>query len=381
MLEVSFSSQMREFWQRVEAVVGTPLLEEHRKPFLYAHDWFNQRPESPGLTRLRPQATGKPDWRSVLANAVLGNTQQAVAGCLYRRNRLYEMDAAIQRIAAETRVSGVVTQLNTTVAGGDLTALHCEYQDFLILIRRCLDYLARAVGAYFRRECWSFRKLKDELPEWKPKEVAQPIHTALMAREDTFMQFLSEGTDKTIRDRIIHREFVPAGVLNVTPMGVCLVGGGDDLTPSERLMPRIDKYLTDLQDLVRVILASLVDADRGFHAVLPADEYHNFDPKSPVDELLRSEMIKRTRGFWRSDPIVFRTRENRSRLECMICGWSSSAEWSINEGELSVPHKDAEREACQHMVHHRQVTRARLQTQGEVEVSRQEQEDADAKVR
>jgi hypothetical protein len=90
------------------------------------------------------------------------------------------------------------------------------------------------------------------------------------------MQFLSEGTDKTIRDRIIHLEFVSAGCLNVTPIGVYLVGGGDELTSSERLIPRIDKYLTDLQDVVGVVLASLVEADRRFHGLLPADECHNW---------------------------------------------------------------------------------------------------------
>ncbi len=360
MLELSNSSQMLEFWRRVQAVAGSPLGGEHSKPFLYAHNWVNQRPESPGLTRLRPKAVGKPDWRNVLIDAVLANVQQAVAGCHYRRNRLCELDTTIQQIAVETGVSRLVAQTQGTIAGGDLIALHCEYQDFLILVRRCLDYLARAVGAYFKRESWSFRDLKDALPEWKPQEVAQRIHKELMMREDAFMQFLSEGINKTTRDRIVHLEFVPAGYLNVTPWGVYLAGGGEELALSERLMTRIDKYLTDLQSIIWAVLSSLVDADRGYHEAIPADEYHNFDPKSPIDEKLRRQMLERTRRVWGGDPIVSRTRENRSRLECMICGWTSSAEWTMSEGELSAPYKAAEREACQHMADHRKEMRAQL---------------------
>jgi hypothetical protein len=139
-----------------------------------------------------------------------------------------------------------------------------EYQAFVLAVRRCLDYLTRALAAFFQNEYHSFRTFPKLLCQVKPRIVAErlaQVHESYVSR---FAYVLSEGGRKSTRDKISHYEYVPAGTVNLGSRGFVLAGGGERLSLEQEepvlLSSVINQRVADLQECVDAMLNAYVDA-------------------------------------------------------------------------------------------------------------------------
>jgi hypothetical protein len=225
----------------------------------------------------------------------------------------------------------------------------------MLAVRRTLDYLATGIGAYFKREHQSFRALTDRSMEgWKPEKVAAGIHAAISADVSLFAKFLSTGDDKSVRDRITHREFVSAGTLNVTPQGIVLAGGPEALGfgVGGRLLPALEGHLRALESLISKSIDSLVAGDLASFAQPAGERLHVFRAGSDVDDRLREEMRRNTNNQWQDGPFVSECKNNESVWRCMVCSWASPS-WLANGDETSSDYRRAEEAASTHIQWHR----------------------------
>jgi len=348
-----------EFLQRVGQVAGFHVEEAQLRAFRTAHCWIVQRPRSPGLRRLKPNAPGKRDWLNLMSNGLLTHTQQAFRGVLYRLAVLESIENEIHSLAESTGIASQFAGGRTSIGGGDTLRIDCEYQDLLMGIRRTLDYLARALGAYFKKECWSFRTIVDELNGWEPADVAARLHAKIVKPGRSFDDYLSSGDKKTVRDRIAHREFVSAGTLNVTPMGV-MIAGEESRDPGRRLLPILEARVQDLRSLVSDAIDGLVDADRGAFPQPHPDHLHDFDLSSPVDARLRQRIVGRRTGMSPDMPIISRGGSAGQAWHCQICGWESDT-WEMGCTEFDPRFERAEEQGCLHMRSHRQEERGHVE--------------------
>lgn len=201
-------------------------------------------------------------WYHRHVNGVLGDVRGALAAAHYHKDNL----ARIERdLLAALAGCGLVERMGrSTMALGATRKLDFEYQAFVLACRRALDYLAGAVGAYFRTEASSFRSLPRTLRSASPAPVAHAV-VAAHGRHAAALDFIMAEGRRSVRNRIAHYEFVSAGSINISRRGLMLVGGGEELrigaAPSgaaldEVLAARLDQLHACVDD----VLASFVSA-------------------------------------------------------------------------------------------------------------------------
>ncbi|MCK9739514.1 hypothetical protein [Pseudomonas syringae] len=227
MLRAFFSPEVQTCLKVVQEVAGFEMASNLREPFLEFHRYVTD-PQPDFITRLRNDDKKGDYWYHQLVNGILGNVQQSFTCVLYHQSRLLTVEAELMtRLASLGEMPGILK--NSTMGVGGTQILDFEYQAYVMAYRRCLDQFATAVSAFFKDRTNSFRKLSKNLSLKRPSGVVEAIANVHKKHMAAFEFVMSEGGDPSVRDRIAHFEFVPAGTLNLRPDGAILLGGGEDL--------------------------------------------------------------------------------------------------------------------------------------------------------
>lgn len=203
-------------------------------------------------------------WYSPHVNSILNDVRLALAAAHYHASKLLELETAINSLLRSSELGTKMPKQSTMGIGGT-RKMDIEYQAFILACRRCLDYLAVGLLAYFKGESNGFRKLPKSLPRKGKPSVVQAITDAHGRHLAKLAFVLGEGKG-SVRNRIAHYEAVPAGCFNVTADGVFLAGGGEDLRPSNDGWPTlhsaIQQRLQAIRECVDDVLDSFMDAVR-----------------------------------------------------------------------------------------------------------------------
>lgn len=206
-------------------------------------------------------------WYLAHANGI-ENARNALVGAYYHRDNLADIESTLLSRLERLGLADMVPP-NSTMAFGGTLKLDLEYQAFILSARRCLDYLTRGLAAYFKQEFHSFREMNKSLQRFEQTPVATAIRNA-HARHVALLDFLlSDGTRKSVRDTITHREHVQAGTLNATKRGLFFAGGGERLSSAAdaangtSIAMAMDRRLEAVQRAVDDVLTSFLDAVQG----------------------------------------------------------------------------------------------------------------------
>jgi hypothetical protein len=254
------SPQMQSCLTAIDRVAAFRLTEKQRGSFLRYHRYITSTPRPEYLIALR--AAG--GFYRQHVNGVLGHVQNALACVYYHLRNVSQMESSI---AAAIEASGVRNVLDQFLgsAGGNTLALDFEYQAFVLSVRRCLDYLTRALACYFKNEFHSFRRFGQFLANAVPRPVATASADTYSRHSKNFAFAISDSEKRSTRDRISHYEFVPAGVVNITKAGLVLAGGGEELNlslPDKRPLLRdiLKRHSDNLQHCIDDLLDTFVKA-------------------------------------------------------------------------------------------------------------------------
>lgn len=261
MLENFQNPEIQGCIKMVEDVIGYRLSATDRQPFLYFHDYVtNPQPQFIAQWRLDPKLE---KWYQAFIDGFLSDLQDTFTGVLYHYERLKGLESAVIENIEKYNYRRVLG--DTTISIGNTRVLDFEYQAFILAYRRCLDKLARAIAAYFRNDFHSFKDLRKFLEDRKPQQITEPILKIYDKFYPRFEFVLSKGDRKSVRDKISHYEYVPAGVINLSQRGFVLVGGGEELNLDNVsghifLSEVIDSHMSDLRMCIREMTYCFVDS-------------------------------------------------------------------------------------------------------------------------
>lgn len=234
-LRAIFSVETQAYFQVVREVTGFDMEPHLEKPFSEFLRFVSD-PQHNCITLLRNNEKKGDYWYHQLVNGILGNVKQSFLCVLYHQSRLLGVEAELMRRLASLGDMPAILE-NSTIGMGGMYVLDFEYQAYVMAYRRCLDQLSTAISAFFKERISSFRSLPKKLARKRPQKVVEAIANTHNKYISTFEFVMSEGGAPSIRDRIAHFEFVPAGTLNIRSDGVVLVGGGEDLNFNQLLSP------------------------------------------------------------------------------------------------------------------------------------------------
>jgi hypothetical protein len=260
MLAAFSSPEIQGCWAAIESAAGYKLSARDRQPFLYFHGYITE-PQPDFITRWRADPSLE-KWYHRLVNGFLGDLQNTFTCVLYHHDRLVEIETRVMDAVERFNYRGLLK--NSTVAGGNTLVWDFEYQAFVLAYRRCLDYFARAASAYFKNEVHSFRKLEAYLVKTPPKEVGEALAPILGKYEPDFAFVLSEGTRKSLRDRITHYGYVHAGTVNLSERGFVFAGGEElvAIGTGSLLSDVLARRMSALRGFLHEAIFSFVDAVR-----------------------------------------------------------------------------------------------------------------------
>lgn len=260
MIDRIIDPEIQECLSSVDSIVGFKLSKEDEQPFLYFHNYINN-------TQLQFISSWLSDsrleiWYHRLTEGFLGNVYNAFACVLYHHERLRAIETAVIENVEKYNYRKVLGK--STLAIGNSLKWDFEYQAFILAYRRCLDYLTRAICAYFKDETHSFRKLGKFLEGKKSNRVACaliPLHKKYCA---LFKFVLSEGKSKSTRDKISHYKHVPVGTINLSQRGFVLVRGDESLGQNGNVLLSevIDGYVSNIKRCLKEMICCFVDKIR-----------------------------------------------------------------------------------------------------------------------
>jgi hypothetical protein len=147
-----------------------------------------------------------------------------------------------------------------TIGGGENHLIvDFEFHAFVISFRRAMDQFARILFACTKslpRSFSSVSKLFSIPPSQRFVDRAQ-LEALLNKATKDFSFCLSDGTNKSIRDRIVHRDYVPSGTINVSVHGITLasadIGAHMPIVISEFCRSKTDEFVTLLTESAPLI--------------------------------------------------------------------------------------------------------------------------------
>jgi hypothetical protein len=264
------SLPVTEFMRRVNEIAGYSSPTGADKVFEAARVWLGVAPPTACLKKLMERATSPESHFNVLKGGAWphGNVHSALRRTYSHRDNFARMEREIVSAARSTGVAEMMRTHRGALGGGDTCALDAEYQAFILSARGCLDYLTHTIAAYFGQKYHNFHELPVTMLRWKPPEFAERLLDELRPRHAALSHFFSDGTNKSVRDRIVHREFVRAGCLNVTAEGVFLADTSEPGASSgagvtgDRLLPSLDEHVRRIEGLIDGMLGTLITIDR-----------------------------------------------------------------------------------------------------------------------
>lgn len=224
MLQAMNRKEIRQCFDEISRIAAFEVSAEFRKPFLRFHNYITN-PQPVFITNWRDDPTQE-KWYHRLVNGILGDVQSAFSATVYHLSRLTEIEEEVSTFLDGHNFRQFIGQ--STIGLGDTKKLDFEYQAYVLSYRRCLDYLARSLAGYFKRDCTSFRQFPKNLRTAPAASVANALLKVHGNHVQTFQFVLNEGEGRSVRDRIAHYEFVSAGCINLRADGFKLVGGGEN---------------------------------------------------------------------------------------------------------------------------------------------------------
>ena len=261
MTETFYSPEIQGCLSAVESIIGYKLSAADKQPFLYFHNYITN-PEPGFITDWRSDPRLE-KWYHRLVNGFLGDVQNTIACVFYHHGRLKVIENAV--IESIERFNYRKAIGNSCLGLGNTLVWDFEYQAFILAFRRCLDYLARAISAYFRNDFHSFRKLNYFLQKQSPDSITSPLISLHQKYGPLFEFVLSEGNRKSVRDKISHYEYVSVGTINLSQRGFMLAGGGEQLNAANTRGPVmlseiIDSHIANLRACIREMIFGFVDS-------------------------------------------------------------------------------------------------------------------------
>ena len=219
---------------------------------------FISDPQPTYVTAWRSDERLERKWYHAHVNGVLGDVRGALAAAHYHLTNLAMLEDAVSQVLAESNF--VQRMDNVTMGLGGTRKLDFEYQAFILACRRALDYLAGALGSYFKTESYSFRTLTKSIARQTPTAVVAAISAAHERHAEDLSFILADGR-KSTRNRIAHYEFVAAGVINLSKNGFVLIGGGEDLgLPMGGAQVRLQNSLSIRLDRLHSCTADMIES-------------------------------------------------------------------------------------------------------------------------
>jgi len=228
---VLFDPIVRDKIERIEQVAGFLLPTEHRTVFENFQQTHVNETYPPHIRKLKLERPKR--FQQVLQG--ISDVAQSLAGVYYHRRNLANTEAMIY---AEVDDEKFLSKLKTsTVAIGNTAVLDFEYHALILAARRCLDYLARVIGACFSLDINSFRKI-NTVRNSLPKQLAVNVVRAHGACMPSLGRLVTDSSEKSIRDVIAHYRFIDAGSLNISKNWSGIFGGPEDLNTKFGRAPR-----------------------------------------------------------------------------------------------------------------------------------------------
>jgi hypothetical protein len=212
--------------QDAQEVLAFDVPEPDLPSFRVFHD-FITNPQPRFITEWRASPRDE-KWYIALVEGVNGATRNAYACVAYHLQRLSDLETDVMERISKRNYAPALAN-NSTIALGNTLIWDFEYQAFVFAYRRCLDYLTLGFAAFFKHDFDSFNKLPKSLRNKKPQNVADALAEVHKKHCANFDFVMSAGGRKSVRDRIAHREWVSAGVINLSSRGFILAGGGEAL--------------------------------------------------------------------------------------------------------------------------------------------------------
>jgi len=241
------------------SIVGYELAPEKTRAFSEFRNYITADPKPPFVL----QADGDPDaarWLKLLREGVLEATQNALACVYYHHNRIAEMESRVTSVLYATGIVERLQACNAAIVPLNTVAIDAEYQAFILASRRCLDYFTRALAASFHAHFHSFRKFGNFLTDREPVVVSRALKAEHQNYVDKFSRaLLSTSTTKSTRDLISHYEYLSAGSLNIGPLGIFFLGGGEQIGHSALVEGKtLTKILGEHKDLLQGCIDNLL---------------------------------------------------------------------------------------------------------------------------
>jgi len=255
---------LQQCFEFIESILGYKLSAADRQPFLYFHGFLtNPQPEFIANWR---NDTKKEVWYHKFGNRILGDVQNALSCVIYHYDKLLILENALLSGIENFNYRDVIGR-NSGIAGGNTLIFDFEYQAYILAFRRCLDYLARAIGTYFLQDYNSFRKLGDLLKKLNRYSLTEPlieVHSKFCTKFDFV---LSNGDKKSVRDIISHYEYVSVGTINLSNRGIVIAGGGKKevtIYGEKKLLLSevLQKQVSDLRLCIREFIYTYVEIIR-----------------------------------------------------------------------------------------------------------------------
>jgi hypothetical protein len=253
-----FDPEVRAKLARIEQVAGFLLPAEHRTTFRRFHQMHIDESYPDHIRALKHD---RPRRFQQVLQGILGDVEQSLAAVYYHRGNLARVEAMIY---AEIADEAFLARLGrSTVAVGNTAILDFEYHALVLAARRCLDYLARVVGACFAIDISSFRKI-NAIRRSSPRSLAEAVLRVHQASIPRLGRLVTETGDKSVRDIIAHYSFVDAGALNISQAWSGLFGGPEALNttfaraPRQHLIEPVNRLCTDVQLTVDQLLCNVL---------------------------------------------------------------------------------------------------------------------------
>lgn len=248
--------------QDAQECLAFDLPQSESTSFLLFHD-FITNPQPRFITEWR-NVPHQEKWYHALVNGLNGTTRNAYAAVLYHFQNLAALEANVMERISKRDFAEVLG--NSTVGIGNTLKWDFEYQAFVAAYRRCLDYLTRGLAAFFKQTFHSFNSMPEKLRSQKPESVAIALDAVHKKHHRNFAFVMSDGEKKSVRDKIMHYDWVDAGAINLTRHGFILIGGGEALSfgmefnrarLTEALARRIQMLKACIDDMLTVFVAEV----------------------------------------------------------------------------------------------------------------------------
>src|ERR1700733_2443762 len=224
-LKAILGPEMAQIIIDTQAIAGYELPIETQKGFLFFHEFVTD-PVPGYIAKWRASPTTEHCCHRPV-NGILGDVHSAVRRVFYHRGRMMEIEdtllQAIESVDYKSRLGNAVFAL------GNTPKWDFEYQAFVLATRSALDYLRRALSAYFHDKSHSYNSWPKALRHPKAPALARALLETYEAQQDGLFYLKQNLSGVARRDQIAHHGHVSPATINLTAKGLVLVGGGEDL--------------------------------------------------------------------------------------------------------------------------------------------------------